>query len=268
GGVIVFVDEDDNPYSVVVNRLSRMIVLREVDYQELLAQYAAEAGYVDSNEDESLSSFSDLVSSLEADDVNDVNDSNDIGEDSDYDPLASIKIPGPYGPPWPFVTEPIEFELGSATVRIEIEDENAKYPLGWALLADAQIKREAQVGFEIFCEWMGMDRGDIDSLEEQLKEIGAIKPFKLDFKTISRTVRTTSSAPSRTSSSGTTRSRRTPLTRISRKTISPAAQIAEQTAFFCKAFSQLDDRHRDPCQAKCGQPEQRRYKLLNLCPKR
>jgi len=212
---------------------SDLFAMSEVDYQELLAQYAAEAGYVDSNEDESLSSFSDLVSSLENDDVN---DSNDISEDSDYDPLASIKIPGPYGPPWPFVTEPIEFELGSATVRIEIEDENAKYPLGWALLADAQIKREAQVGFEIFCEWMGMDRGDIDSLEEQLKEIGAIKPFKLDFKTISRTVRTTSSAPSRTSSSGTTRSRRTPLTRISRKTISPAAQIAEQTAFFARLF--------------------------------
>lgn len=216
---------------------SDLFAMSELDYQELLAQYAAEAGYVDSNEDESLSSFSDLVSSLENDDVN---DSNDIGEANDYDPLASIKIPGPYGPPWPFVTEPIEFELGSATVRIEIEDENAKYPLGWALLADAEIKREAQVGFEVFCEWMNMDRGDIDSLEEQLKEIGKIKPFKLEFKPITKTVRTTSTPPSRTSGtssrSGTTRSRRTPLTRISRKTISPAVQIAEQTAFFSRLF--------------------------------
>jgi len=217
---------------------SDLFAMSEVDYQELLAQYAAEAGYVDSNEEESSGSFSDLVDILEADDVN---DSNAISEANDYDPLASIKIPGPYGPRWPFVTEPVEFELGSATVRIEIEDENAKYPLGWALLNDADIKREAQVGFEIFCEWMGMDRGDIDSLEEQLKEIGVIKPFKLDFKAISRTVRTTSSTPSKTSGtsssrSGTTRSRRTPLPRISRKTISPAAQIAEQTAFFSRLF--------------------------------
>lgn len=35
GGVIVFVDEDDNPYSVVVNRLSRMIVLREGEVELL-----------------------------------------------------------------------------------------------------------------------------------------------------------------------------------------------------------------------------------------
>lgn len=225
---------------------SDLFAMTEEQYQELLTQVAAEAGYTDEKEkkDESPSSFSDLVSALDA---NDVNDANEVDEPNDYDPLDDIKIPGPYGPEWPFVTEPVEFELGSATVKIEVEDENAKYPLGWALLDDPKTKREAQAGFETFCEWMGMKGADMDWLQEQLKVIGEIRPFQIDFKPISRTVRTTSSSPADTNQPSTAKSdaaraRRTPQTRITRKSVSAAEQIAEQSTLYSRLFhsSMLD----------------------------
>ena len=221
---------------------SDLFALSELEYEELIAQMTAQLGYADSNQeqDETLGSLAALVAAIEA---NDVNDSNDAYAE---DEAESIVIPGPYGPEWPFVTDPIEFEIGDATVTIEIEDENAKYPLGWALLADADIKTEAKASFETFCEWMGMSSVDIDELAEQLKEIGKIKPFKLDFKPITKTVRTPSPSRTTTTSSssrtGTSRTRRTPLTRVTRKTITPEAQIAEQTMYFARIFhsSMLD----------------------------
>jgi len=225
---------------------SDLFAMEEEDYRELLTQLAAEAGYFD-EEDDSLESFSDLVASLDANysDANGIYDGNDTDGESYSDPLDSVKIPGPYGPPWPLVTEPAEFELGTATVTIEIEDENAKYPLGWALVADAKIERETEAGFETFCEWMRMSGAQIDELRAQLDEIGEIQPFKIDFKPIVKTVRTTAStktSPSSSNKSGTTRARRTPLTRVSRKTISVPAQIAEQSALYTRLFhsSMLD----------------------------
>ncbi len=240
---------------------SDLFAMSEEQYQELLAQVAAQAGYTDQKEEvnESPSSFSDLVRALDANDVNDVNDANEVVEPNDYDPLDNIKIPGPYGPEWPFVTEPVEFELGSATVKIEVEDENAKYPLGWTLLDDPKIKREAQAGFETFCEWMGMKGADMDWLGEQLKAIGEIRPFQVDFKPITRTVRGTSSSPADTNvrttaslpadanqpssaKSDAARKRTAPLTRITRKSVSVPEQIAEQSTFYARLFhsSMLD----------------------------
>ena len=218
---------------------SDIFAMSEEDYQELLEQLALEAGYLDDEEDESSNSYSDLLRSLEANDVGDSNDSNYIDDNIDADPLDLVEIPGPYGPAWPFVTEPTEFELGTAKVKIEIEDENAKYPLGWALLGDPKIKREAQAGFETFCEWMGMSAEDITLLAEQLAVVGEIRPFKVDFKPITRTERTTTPSPttrtesSSSSKSGATRSRR-PLTRPRRKTVSAAQQIAEQSGLYAR----------------------------------
>jgi len=60
-------------------------------------------------------------------------------------------VPGPYGPPWPLVSQPIEFEIDAVQIRIEIEDENAKYPLGWMLLEEPALQRPANAGFETFC---------------------------------------------------------------------------------------------------------------------
>ena len=218
---------------------SDIYAMSEEDYQKLLEQLALEAGYLDDEEkDESLDSYSDLLKNLEA---NDVGDSNYSDDNIDADPLDMVEIPGPYGPVWPFVTEPTEFELGTAKIKIEIEDENAKYPLGWALLSDPKIKREAQAGFETFCEWMAMTANDVALLEEQLAVVGEIRPFQVDFKPITRTERTTTPSPSTetkspsSSKSTTTRSRR-PLTRVRRKTVSAAQQIAEQNGLYARLF--------------------------------
>jgi len=149
---------------------SDLFILTEQQYQELLAAWADElrADRIRSGNDVNDSSYAG-----EADDVGSVDDFNDPN---------SLTIRGPYGPSWPFVTEPVEFEIGDATVKIEIEDENAKYPIGWALLGEKQVQREAQAGLEIFCEWMGFDDTQIESLKKQLKQISEIKLFKLDFK--------------------------------------------------------------------------------------
>ncbi len=127
------------------------------------------------------------------------------------------------------MTEPVEFEIGSAKVKIEIEDENAKYPIGWALMSDRDVQREAEAGFEIFCEWMGFDRGQIDALIQQLKQVGEIKPFKLKFEPVKQLVRIPSSASRRT--------------RITSKTVSGADQLTRQYSDFAGLFhSSLIDR--------------------------
>jgi len=151
----------------------------------------------------------------------------------DFDNYGSVTITGPYGPAWPFVTEPVEFEIGAAKVRIEVEDENAKYPLGWAMLEDDDIKREAEAGFETFCEMTGLTAEQIDSLKLELQEIGKIRPFALDFKPITRTVKT--AVTTRTTSSK-SRTGKKPSTRVTRKTVKVPDQIAEQTTHFAKLF--------------------------------
>jgi len=220
---------------------SDLFMLDEEQYRELVAEWAAlnedtssmESGRNTEGEFSSPSS-ADSVSN----DVNGFNDINGTNYVSNFDdePNSPI-VPGPYGPPWPFITRPVEFEVGSAKVRIEIEDENAKYPLGWAIMDDKTVQREAIAGFETFCEWMEVNDVQIDSLKEQLKEISNIKPFKLEFKPISQierrpvTTQTTSSSTKRT----TGRSRVRPTrTRTIRKTISAAQQIAKQSADFAK----------------------------------
>jgi len=219
---------------------SDLFALSEVEYQELLAQIAGESGYDDSDSDRSFDDTSDIPDVLDANDISDINDtedSNDIGDDSYYEEPDSVEIPGPYGLPWPLVTEPIEIEIGSATVRIEIEDENAKYPLCWAMLDDAEIKREAKAGFETFCEWMGISSGDISTLEGQLEEIKATtKPLKFEFKPITKIIRTPTTTSSAASRSRTSSSRTSSRTRITRKTISADAQLAEQTVLFARLF--------------------------------
>jgi hypothetical protein len=118
--------------------------------------------------------------------IRDARDTNDI---NDFDPngglLASPKPPeirGPYGPPWPLVTEPMELEIGSAQVKIEVEDENAKYPLGWAMIADEKLKPVAGAGWSTFCEWMGYLPQEIGVLTEDLAKISKAKPFQIEFK--------------------------------------------------------------------------------------
>jgi len=213
---------------------SDLFYLSEEEYQDLLEQWSLESQAAML---EGSKSFNDVIIVSNVDELSDIDDVNNIDSNEigiiGFDSYDSLTIPGPYGPPWPFITEPVEFEVGSAKVRIEIEDENAKYPLGWALLNDRVIQREAQAGFETFCEMTGLDAEQIDSLKSELTKIGQIKPFALDFKLMTRTVRT--SVPTRAASSK-SRTSKTPQTRLVRKPVTVAVQISEQTTHFAKLF--------------------------------
>ena len=205
---------------------SDLFALDEVGYQELLAQWGAE-------------SRSDTFNSgKKYDDKSGIDDVNGIGRDENgmagFKYPDSIVIRGPYGPIWPFVTEPAEFEIGTAKVRIEIEDENAKYPLGWALMNNPEFKQETEAGFQTFCEMMRLDYKQIDSLREQLKQIGEIKPFELAFKPVTKTVKIPITTTAKTTSDSSTS--RTPRTRIKRTTIPVSKQISDQTTHFAKLF--------------------------------
>jgi len=220
---------------------SDLFTLSETDYRELLAQWAAklQGGALNAGGDFRDIGKRKLKDINDANDVNDVNDvaggTRDIGDSNDSN---SLTIRGPYSPEWPFVTEPAEFEIGSATVRIEIEDENAKYPLGWALLGDEAAQRESQASFETFCEWMGFNAENIDSLKEELKRISEVKPFKVEFLSVTVAERAPPPPAPAAGSAGsrTTAVRRTARAPVTRRTVSVSDQLARQGADFAELF--------------------------------
>jgi hypothetical protein len=165
------------------------------------------------------------------DDINDVNDVNDV------DPNALV-VPGPYGPPWPLVAEALECEIGSAKVKIEIEDENAKYPLNWALITDEQWKPLAEAGFVGFCEWMGYPPTDITDLRKDLGKIGDLRPYQLEFKPLTKgPTEPPPSLRSRVSRQPGQPATAAPARRTLAKTVaSPTEQMEQQTADFAKLF--------------------------------
>ena len=207
---------------------SDLFALSEAQYQEFLEQWRQEYIRQEIYGNKSNSSKKDVK---EKGDFVDIDyEENEDNEVADYN---FLQVRGPYGPAWPFVAEPVEFEIGSAQVRIEIEDENAKYPLGWALLDDEEIAREAATGFEIFCEWMRLTPEQMESLKQGLTRIREIKPFEIEFKQITKTIRkpVTTKAVSTNS-----RIKTAPRTRIERKTTTVSEQVNEQTSHFAKLF--------------------------------
>ena len=150
---------------------SDLFAMSETDYQKLLSDWASGV-------------FGDIEIPYDANNVSDINDVNNIAFAHDFNDTNSLKIRGPYGQDWPLVTKPIELKIGSAMVTIEIEDENAKYPLGWAMLNEKDSKREAKVALEVFSEWMDVNSVVASSLKKQLKEINKIKPYQFEFKAI------------------------------------------------------------------------------------
>jgi hypothetical protein len=221
---------------------SDLFMLGEEQYRELLAEWNAQNEDTLSAESRwnverefNSSNFTGLAPN-DVNGFNDINDNDYFSGFGDSNEPNSLAIPGPYGPPWPLITRPLEFEVGSAKVRIEIEDENAKYPIGWAIMDDKQVQREAIAGFETFCEWMDVNDVQIDLLKDQLEQISEIKPFKLEFKPISRIERQPITTPTTSSSTGrTSRSRIRPTrVRTVRKTISAEEQAAKQGADFSR----------------------------------
>ena len=196
---------------------SDLFAMDEAAYQKLLVQWTI------GPQSEKLNSKKPLN---DANDTKDINDANAAGG---KDGMAGVEDPnslvirGPYGPPWPFVTKPVEFEIGPTKVRMEIEDENAKYPLGLALLDDKSLQREADAGFVTFCEMVRLDAAQIESFKEQLRQVGEIRPFSVDFKPITKAV----SAPAQTTPTATA----TPAGKAAPKTAqSPAAKPPQPTA--------------------------------------
>jgi Tfp pilus assembly protein PilE len=114
------------------------------------------------------------------------NDSNDAGAMAGAGP----RVPGPYGPAWPLVMTPYQFEVATAQVKIEIEDENARYPLGWALLTDEKLQPLANVSLMTFCEWMKYSEDEINALKESLGKMSVLRSFKMTFTPVSVTVTT------------------------------------------------------------------------------
>lgn len=213
---------------------SDLFYLTPAEYQKFLEKWGLDSEQVMSNNERKLVSKSGIGEIDELAGIDNLTDSdfNEM-ELEGFDSYSPVTIPGPYGPPWPFVSEPVEFEIGSATVRIEIEDENAKYPLGWAMLDDPDVKREAEAGFETFCEMMGLEYEQIESLKLGLEEIGKIRPFAIDFKPVTRTV---TQQPQTRGTSRTNRTSRAAPARVTRQTVQVPDQIAEQTTHFAKLF--------------------------------
>jgi hypothetical protein len=130
---------------------SDLFLLSEQEYDELLAEWGVQNDFSLLRRVSGGNDFNDSNDFSEVNKFGDFNDVNEFDGIADFNDPNSLIVRGPYGPVWPFVTEPVEFEIGSATVRIEIEDENAKYPVCWAMLDDKEVQREAIASFETFC---------------------------------------------------------------------------------------------------------------------
>jgi hypothetical protein len=179
---------------------SDLFTMSDEEYKQMMQDLAYKLGMeIDANnlsKDNFTANFMDFRSLFESNDVNDLNslpadfnlfsepnDINDVNESGLLEP-NELYVHGPYGPPWPYVVEPVEIEFGDARVRIEIIDENAKLPLCWGISSDPNVKEEAKAAVVTFCEWMRMEPNDIEPLLKQLEGIKEIKPFSVDLKPI------------------------------------------------------------------------------------
>jgi hypothetical protein len=235
---------------------SDLFAMSEQEYKKLLSDWARQStleakktlaaakspseqgnfkNIIDVNDVNAVSEADDISYIEAANDANDVNvaadidDVNNAAQVTDFNDPNSLTVRGPYGPAWPFVIEPVEFEIGPSRVRVEMEDENAKYPVTWALLDTNDLQPAAMAGLELFCEWMKFDHDQIKELESQLKQIGKIKTFNPNIGTI--TVSDQKTTEGTTSGRIGRRSRRTRKETV-QVTIPPSAQLAD----FAKLF--------------------------------
>lgn len=184
---------------------SDLFTMSDEEYKQMMQDWAkklgAEIDTNDLNKNDFIANFLDFSSLFETNDTNSLsetdfnnqlmdssflsgpNDINDINVPN-LQELNELFVRGPYGPPWPYVTEPVEIEFGDARVKIEIIDENAKLPLTWGISSDQNVKEETNAAIITFCEWMQMEPNDIEPLLVQLKDIKEIKPFSVDLKPV------------------------------------------------------------------------------------
>ncbi|MHC5059854.1 MAG: type II secretion system protein GspK [Planctomycetota bacterium] len=120
-----------------------------------------------------------------------LNSPNSIGDPNfslgQYNEPNEIFIPGPYGPEWPHVRDPVRLEIGKTKIVIEFADENAKMPLTWAIANDTGVRNFALDALEVFGAWMQMDLIETMKLAEELEDVEDIKRFTINPKPISIT---------------------------------------------------------------------------------
>lgn len=181
---------------------SDLFRLNEIEYKEFIEEW------MEYNILEQQEEFKLFGSSEDPNDSNDTSlfDLSSLFGSSDMNMLAGFdmnettdpnlfEVRGPYGPVWPLITPPIEFEIATSKIRIEIEDENAKYPIGWLIINDLEKQQQAEAGFDTFFGWMWQE-GSFDPLmdagiiKEQLIVISEdIKPFKVKFRVLRKQVK-------------------------------------------------------------------------------
>jgi hypothetical protein len=234
---------------------SDLFQLSEEEYQELLSDWAAQREADLGNDGDSFSNSKRLdgllgmLSGMDDSNSNifDANSSiagtnsvSNMKSTDEFDP-NNLTIPGPYGAEWPLIKELKEIEIGTAKVIIEIEDENAKYPITWALLEDKKntdLKRVAEASFETFCEWMDLDIFEIDEIKSELAEINKTKPFQFDPKPI----KIVEKVPAKKTARSSRRRSRTTRRRTPSRVLSKTIPATVHTADFAKLFhsSMLD----------------------------
>jgi hypothetical protein len=107
-----------------------------------------------------------------------------IDQEGEFLPIDpnTLYVPGPYGPQWPYISEPMEIDIEGVKVTITIADENAKLPLVWALMQNKDIGKEKEASFNTFFEWMGVDERTMDILWKQFEEAADMKNFEIGMK--------------------------------------------------------------------------------------
>lgn len=164
-----------------------------------------------------------------------------------------VVVPGPYGPPWPNVVEPINLEIGPCKVTITIEDENAKMPLSWFVTSSKGANKRAENALKTFCEWMSWDQEQLQQLEEEIqnsmdriyeKKMFKLNPKPIILKTVKKRTVKTPARSTRTSRTRRTqsRTRRTARTREVRETKTKERPAVAHATDFAKLFhsSMLD----------------------------
>ncbi|MHC5083559.1 MAG: hypothetical protein ACYTET_06435 [Planctomycetota bacterium] len=150
--------------------------IEQVSIADMVSNIQGLFGTGDSNEP--------AAASTPTNDLDAMDDPMAMSDDEDFylyelDP-NDIEVPGPYGVDWPYVIEPIELEMGPCEIMITIEDENAKMPLSWMVTNLKETNQQASASLEIFCEWMGIDRTDMEDIQTQMEEIYAKKVFTVN----------------------------------------------------------------------------------------
>src|SRR4030042_619684 len=99
---------------------SDLFTMTDAEYSQMMQAWAEEIGTKVNghglSKTDSNSWFINLSSLFEANDIN------EAAAEPNSVQRQNFFVRGPYGPPWPYLTEPIEIEFGNASVKIEIID--------------------------------------------------------------------------------------------------------------------------------------------------